>query len=54
MQNMGKDSLYENMYMLIVSRKYPKIYLSNLSAQAQKFCNLMKKASLGVCSSWYL
>jgi hypothetical protein len=37
---MGADKLAEN-------SKYPKIYLPKLSAQAQKFGNLMKKGFIG-------
>ena len=45
---MGSDSLAKNMYP-----NCPRIYLPNLSAQAQKFWISMKKnASLGVRSPW--
>ena len=41
---MGADSLAEN------TPKCPRIYLPNLSAEAQKFWISMKNASLGIRS----
>ena len=46
---MGADKSTENTPN---AQKYPKIYMPNLSAQAQKFVILMKKASSGIHSLW--
>ena len=54
MENIDKG-LTVPKWVLIVRPKIPqrpKIYLPNLSAQAQKFWISMKKASLGVPSLW--
>ena len=49
------DNYVQETHSTKISWKYPKcpkIYLPNLSAQAQKFGISMKKASLGVHSPW--
>ena len=56
MENMDKGLTFTKMGAFgVFGKKYPncpRIYLYNLSAQAQKFWISMKKASLGVRSSW--
>ena len=53
MENMDKGLPVPKWVLIVWPKKYPKcprIYMTNLSAQAKKFLISMKKASLGVRS----